>query len=71
MDLLPLIPPALYLDPGAGSMLLQAIAAGIAGLVVFVKFQGHRLRQFFGGRSDDAPTADSAKDTEPTPPSEP
>ena len=32
-----------YLDAGSGSMLLQAILGGAAGLVVFFKATGRRL----------------------------
>jgi hypothetical protein len=32
-----------YIDPGTGSLLLQAILGGIAGLAVFFKTTGRRL----------------------------
>lgn len=32
-----------YLDPGAGSLLLQLLVAGAAGLAVFLRLQGRRL----------------------------
>jgi hypothetical protein len=32
-----------YIDPGTGSILLQAILGGVAGLVVFFKTTGRRL----------------------------
>ncbi len=32
-----------YIDPGTGSLLLQAILGGIAGLAVFLKTTGRRL----------------------------
>jgi len=37
-----------YLDPGTGSMILQALLAGLAGLVVFLKYQGRRLTSLLG-----------------------
>ena len=37
-----------YLDPGAGSMLLQILLGGIAGLAVFLKLFWHRILTFFG-----------------------
>jgi hypothetical protein len=36
-----------YLDPGSGSMILQMILAGIAGLVVFLRYQGRRVVGWF------------------------
>lgn len=37
-----------YIDPGAGSMLLQILLGGIAGLVVFLKLFWHRILALFG-----------------------
>ena len=34
-----------YLDPGAGSMLLQAIAAGTAGVIVVTKLHWARVKR--------------------------
>jgi len=42
-----------YLDPGAGSMLLQILLGGLAGLGVLWKLYWHRITQLFG-----APAAD-------------
>ncbi len=44
-----------YIDPGTGSIILQAIAAGIIGGAVAVKLFWHRILTFFGWkkRSDD------------------
>lgn len=39
-----------YLDPGAGSMLLQILLGGLAGLGVLGKLYWHRLRSLFGAR---------------------
>lgn len=39
-----------YLDPGAGSMVLQLILGGLAGLVVLLKLYWRRLRAYFFGR---------------------
>ena len=49
----------LYLDPGSGAMLVQALVAGVAGVIVFFKYQGRRVKAFFSkkpkvdGESDD------------------
>jgi hypothetical protein len=32
-----------YLDPGTGSMILQALLGGIAGLAVYLKTKGRRV----------------------------
>lgn len=34
-----------YLDPGTGSMLLQAIAAGIVGLLTWVSFARQKIKE--------------------------
>lgn len=38
-----LVPAYAYLDPGSGSLIIQAILGGIAGLFVIVKIYWHRL----------------------------
>lgn len=45
-----------YLDPGSGSMLLQLLLGGVAGLAVVVKLYWHRFLALFGvtrGEKDD------------------
>lgn len=42
-----------YLDPGAGSMLLQLILGGVAALGVVVRLFWHRLRTPFRRRGLD------------------
>ncbi len=37
-----------YLDPGSGSMLLQVILGGIAGIFVTLKLYWHRIMAFLG-----------------------
>ena len=37
-----------YLDPGSGAIIVQALVAGVAGAVVFFKYQGRRIKAFFG-----------------------
>jgi hypothetical protein len=44
-----------YLDPGAGSMMLQLLLGGSAALLVLLKLTWRRLATFVGiGRSADA-----------------
>jgi hypothetical protein len=44
-----------YLDPGTGSMLLQAIAAGLAGVAVAGKLYWRRIKALLHiGKRDDA-----------------
>lgn len=38
------IPCLAYIDPGAGSILLQAVLGGVAGVAVLVRMYGQRLR---------------------------
>lgn len=45
--------PALaYLDPGSGSMLLQVILGGVAGVAVIARLYWGRLLSLFGIRRD-------------------
>ena len=46
-------PPAAlaYLDPGSGSMLLQLVLGGLAGLAVIAKLYWYRLLGLFGMHS--------------------
>ena len=37
-----------YLDPGSGSMLLQLVLGGLAGLAVIAKLYWHRLLALLG-----------------------
>ena len=39
-----------YLDPGAGSVMLQLLLGGVAGLFVIVKFYWRRILAFLGIR---------------------
>jgi hypothetical protein len=55
-----------YLDPGSGSLLLQAVIGGATGLAVAVKALRHRYR--FGramkaADPTDGETAETAEDT--------
>lgn len=36
-----------YLDPGTGSMILQALVAGFLGLAVMIRTYWHKVRTFF------------------------
>ena len=40
-----------YIDPGTGSMLLQVLLGGLAGLWMVLKLFGHRIKSFFGIRT--------------------
>ncbi len=37
-----------YLDPGTGSMILQLLLGGIAGMAVVLKLYWHRVKALFG-----------------------
>jgi hypothetical protein len=54
-------PARAYLDPGTGSIMLQALLGGIAGAVVVGRLYWHRLRAFvtswFPGRSGEGAPA--------------
>ena len=40
-----------YIDPAAGSLIIQVLLGGVAGVAVIVKMYWHRIASFFG-RSD-------------------
>ena len=37
-----------YIDPGTGSMILQILLGGVAGIWVILKLFGQRIKAFFG-----------------------
>ncbi len=39
-----------YLDPGTGSMILQLLLGGVAGMAVVLKLYWHRVKAMFGRR---------------------
>ena len=43
----------LYLDPGSGSMLVQAAIAGALGVVMFFKRIKLQIQSFFNPKTDD------------------
>lgn len=45
-----------YIDPGTGSIILQTILGGAAGVFVGIKLFGRRLLSFFTFWKRDAPT---------------
>jgi len=42
-----------YLDPGSGSVMLQLLLGGVAGLTVILKLYWHRLLAFLGMRKEE------------------
>ncbi len=60
---LPIASPAhAYLDPSTGSMILQIILGGIAGLMVAGKLYWARLKEFFGVSTGEVATTESVSD---------
>ncbi len=47
-----MIGPLAYMDPGTGSLLLQILLGGVAGLFVFLKLFWHRILSVFGLQKD-------------------
>lgn len=47
-----------YLDPGSGSVIIQALVGGIAAAGVMFKFYGRRLLVFLRLRRPDAPVSE-------------
>ena len=49
-----------YLDPGAGSMILQVLAGGVAGIAVVGKLYWRRIKRALRlGRDDATPGEDT------------
>jgi hypothetical protein len=44
-----------YLDPGSGSMVVQLLLGGMAGIAVLLKLGWSRLRDRFGSPRSDEP----------------
>jgi hypothetical protein len=57
-----------YLDPGSGSVLLQALLGGVAALAITGKLWWHRLLTFLRIRK---PPEDEAPEPAPKTPTEP
>lgn len=51
-----------YLDPASGSLILQLVLGGVAGLSVAVKVFWGRIRNWFGGNHD-TPDDDGSGDS--------
>lgn len=47
-----------YIDPGTGSMILQVVLGGIAGIWVILKLFGQRILAFFGKKPKDEPAGE-------------
>jgi len=56
-------PSLAYIDPGAGSFLLQALVAALAGIVVAVNAYWQKIRSFLGLGSSSDPS-DAPQDSE-------
>lgn len=46
------VPAHAYLDPGTGSMILQIVIGGVAGVALAGRFYWHRLLVLLGVRSE-------------------
>jgi hypothetical protein len=56
-----------YLDPGTGSLILQSLIAGIAGMLVVGRLYWAKLKNFLAtafSRSSSQPTTDGTADDE-------
>jgi hypothetical protein len=57
--------PLLYIDPGTGSIILQSVAAAVAGAAIIGKLYWHRILKFFGLRKNvEVDSFDQEPDTE-------
>ena len=58
-------PKLAYLDPGSGSLVIQAVVASLAGIAMVLRTYWARIRTFFGKGSpkgEDAPAVSSSQD---------
>ena len=46
-----------YIDPGAGSLLIQLLIGGLAGLAALAKFRWSRIRAAFSKKPQDESNA--------------
>ena len=52
-----------YIDPGTGSIVLQAVAAAVAGATIVLRLFWHRILKFFGaGQSIKSEPSDGMPD---------
>jgi len=51
----------LYIDPGSGSYLLQAIVAAVLGAGFWIKMSWHRIKGFFS-KNKELPTEEKKED---------
>ena len=51
-----------YLDAASGSMIVQAVVAGVAGVAVFAKIFWRRLTSPFRRKSEAAPQASTTQE---------
>ncbi len=51
-----------YLDPGTGSILIQLLLGGFAGVLVVGKLYWYRLKVLFGFETPQNPTRESSSD---------
>jgi hypothetical protein len=57
-------PAAAYIDPAAGSMMLQLLLAGLAGVAVAVKLLWGRILALFGVRRHAEPGEDTRPESQ-------
>ncbi len=55
---------AAYLDPGTGSILVQLLLGGVAGVLALGKLYWGRIRNLLPGAKPDAPPAERARPRE-------
>lgn len=46
--------PLAYIDAGSAAIVVQALLAGVAGLILFIKLQGRRFLSMFGAGPKDS-----------------
>ena len=55
-------PAQAYLDPGTGSLLLQLLLGGVAGLLTILKLYWKQIKSFFAKGDENETQAESTKE---------
>jgi hypothetical protein len=61
------IPVLAYLDPGTGSIVIQAVVGGVLGSLLVIKLFWRKIVSWFTGKGTPPPTGDDPSRT-PVPP---
>jgi hypothetical protein len=64
LPLMTTMAPPLYLDPGSGSIIIQAILAALLGAGIIIRTQWARIKKWFGRKPGETGSEDLSEDDE-------